>query len=475
MEAGAGPADGLTLALSAISLRAFSKRFLQPVLLIALGCIAWMLAVNTAVMDWNYMFQKLTACAIWVISFARLHAMAPRLRNVPDHRIKFLFLAILTMTGYRYAAAAASTHPNIGSALEKYAGYDASFRLIRDALSAPPRNQTFYKYLSQNTNIPRSVPTAPVDIDPAGKLTAQGGQKPNIFIIVIDSLRRDYLGPYNDGVKFTPAVSDFARENVVFHNAFTRYGGTGLAEPSIWVGGMLLHKQYVTPFYPMNALSKLVEAEKYQSYISMDSVLRVIVSPPPGLVELDSALSGMEYRLNTSLDELEDKLDRRSDPARPIFAYTQAQDIHISVINREKSSVIDGGNYGGFFPPYASRVHRMDAAFGKFIQYLKARGLYDNSVVVLTADHGDSLGEDGRWGHAIRWYRRWYACRCWYTFRSRCRGSIPIPAAWRFRATSRQACTRCSATSLPPRTAFTAGRYLPKRPLRRRHRAATPI
>ena len=34
------------------------------------------------------------------------------------------------------------------------------------------------------------------------------------------------------------------------------------------------------------------------------------------------------------------------------------------------------------------------------IDDLKARQLYDDSVIVLTSDHGDSLGEEGRWGHA---------------------------------------------------------------------------
>jgi arylsulfatase A-like enzyme len=56
--------------------------------------------------------------------------------------------------------------------------------------------------------------------------------------------------------------------------------------------------------------------------------------------------------------------------------------------------------YDGFFAPVASRVHPIDTCFGEFIDYLKARHVYDDSVVILTSDHGDSLGEDGRWGHA---------------------------------------------------------------------------
>jgi arylsulfatase A-like enzyme len=38
------------------------------------------------------------------------------------------------------------------------------------------------------------------------------------------------------------------------------------------------------------------------------------------------------------------------------------------------------------------------------MQYLKRTGLYDQSIVIVTSDHGESLGEDGRWGHAYTLY-----------------------------------------------------------------------
>jgi arylsulfatase A-like enzyme len=163
---------------------------------------------------------------------------------------------------------------------------------------------------------------------------------------------------------------------------------------------MVLHQQYVTPFYPMNALAKLVEVEGYRSYISMDPILRVIVKPPPGLVELDAGRDVMNYRLCDSLAELRGKLDAYNPASGPIFTYTQAQDIHISVINREKNQPVDGASYGAMYAPYASRLRRIDGCFAGFIQDLKTRGIFDNSLIVLTADHGDSLGEEGRWGHA---------------------------------------------------------------------------
>ena len=108
---------------------------------------------------------------------------------------------------------------------------------------------------------------------------APAAVRPHIFVFVVDSLRRDYVSPYNRQVTFTPALERFAAESTVFERAFTRYGATGLSVPSLWVGGLVLHKQYVTPFAPMNTLARLLEHEQYAQWISMDNILDVILPP----------------------------------------------------------------------------------------------------------------------------------------------------------------------------------------------------
>jgi arylsulfatase A-like enzyme len=87
-----------------------------------------------------------------------------------------------------------------------------------------------------------------------------------------------------------------------------------------------------------------------------------------------------------------------------VFVYSLPQDIHVSAIAREGATATDADAYPGFYAPVASRVKALDACFGAFIADLKRRGLYDDSVVIVTADHGDSLGEEGRMGHAYTLY-----------------------------------------------------------------------
>jgi hypothetical protein len=404
-----GPVEsGLTLLLMPMTFGRLSPRAARLSALLLIPALAYFLATKTAVMDWNYLLQKLSVLLVWTATFACFYAMVPRPRNTPARTLVLLLSAATSLGAYeafkaselRWKVLLNGGQPNVAGVLDGYAGYDVSFKLIHDLLSPVRSGGAFYRFLSDNTNIPQSTRVAPVEVNLAENLAQTQGPRPNIFLFVIDSLRRDYLSCYNPSVTFTPSIETFARDSTVMQNAFTRYGGTGLSEPSIWVGGLLLHKQYITPFYPMNALQKLIQTEQYQSYVTKDPILSVIMAPSPSDIELDKGIAGMSYDFCGTLKELTEKLGQRSEPARPIFAYTQPQNIHISVINREGRTVPKGESYPGFDAPYASRLRRMDGCFGKFLSFLKASGLYDRSIIVLTSDHGDSLGEDGRWGHA---------------------------------------------------------------------------
>jgi Sulfatase len=378
-------------------------------LLLSSSLAGWAL-LRAAKFDWEYLIQTLVLLVFWVAVFVFFYLTGPAMEYRRSELLVVLACALLCLNLiFGAIESKAQTHFSIGlpagnDSLERYADYDVGFRLARSLLS--PRethagdDDSLYSFLAENTNIPRSVHTSPVEIELAGKLVVTAGPKPNIFIFVIDSLRRDYLSPYNPSVTFTPEIAAFARESSVARNAFTRYCGTGLSEPSIWAGSMLLHKQYVTPFHPMNSLEKLLAADGYRQFVTKDEILSMILAPSAPRTELDAGVPTMNCELCRSLAELQGKITATGTQAGPIFAYTQPQDVHISVINRARRSVLPGGNYAGFDAAYASRIARLDKCFGEFIRFLKQKGLYDNSIVIVTSDHGDSLGERGRWGHA---------------------------------------------------------------------------
>jgi len=384
-----------------------------PVRIALLAAFAGMPAVANLLLtgrDWNGLVETLFVVCVWVLAFALSHSWLSA-KPFPLPRLLRPWVVVSLVLALVWSADLATSFFDhslrlrgiiVSTALARQSEGDVSYRLARSLFRWKPSGKDFYPYLQRNTNISRETPVSPSEVRLVDAFGPGLKKKPNIFIIVVDSLRPDYLGAYNPKVNFTPAIDQFAAESLVWKNAFTAYGATGLSEPSIWAGSLLLHKQYVLPFHPMNSLEKLLQQDQYLRMITKDSVLTNILEFSPDIVPLDEHTAG-NFLFCDSLTELSGKLSvlaAKAAPERPLFAYTQPQDIHVSVIGRAGKNNTTGGEYAGFYPPVASRVETMDRCFGRFISDLKRLKLYDESIVILTADHGDSLGEGGRWGHA---------------------------------------------------------------------------
>lgn len=364
--------------------------------LLSLGVLAlaaYAIGAVSRVVDWDFLLLRSGLFVLWIAGFSQSFRIVPRGVRVGAAATAIVCLAPLV------AYVAASSQPRIvpRHALDRYRVYNPSFRVAEDLLrDAASEDDAFQRFLRENSGLGGRVDASPVSIDLAPLGEERASRRPFVFLFVIDSLRQDYLQPYNTAVGFTPNIARFAGESLVFRNAFTAYGGTGLSVPAIWSGSVGVHKQYVTPFAPMNALDKLLEANGYRKFLSFDSIVTQLLPPSSATTELDYGFRNEEFRFCRTVAELETKLAGTArDEA--VFAYTLPQDLHIS--NIISASVPPGESYPGFHAPYASRVHRIDGCFGEFIDFLKHRGWYDSSVVVLTADHGEMLGEDGFWGH----------------------------------------------------------------------------
>ena len=405
--------SGLEMALLPFA-PALPSKVVSISLLLMIGFVGYVVPANLARADWDFLLQKLSVIGIWAATFVIFYSMQSRVprRNHPLAIVALIVVTTLAaykaMGQFESGVARLFKEANIADTLERYSGNDVSFKVAQEILSPATDDDAFYSFLRKAAQISPSTHGALANVSFTDELTVTTGAKPNIFIFVVDSFRKDYLSAYNSGVDFTPSIASFARESVVMENAFTHFSGTALAEPSIWIGGMLLHGQANGQvLYEMNALQKLVEAEGYQSFISTDRILKPMVRPSSSIVQLDKDLGAGEYgdrkdylmaEFSRTLKELQTRLDERTDRSRPVFAYSQPQNLHLLMTYQR--DVPAGEEYPpAFYAPYASRVKRVDACFGEFIDYLKAQGMYDNSIVILTSDHGDEHGEGGRWGH----------------------------------------------------------------------------
>ncbi|MGH9829840.1 MAG: sulfatase-like hydrolase/transferase, partial [Blastocatellia bacterium] len=346
--------------------------------------------------DWDFVLQKISVVAVWggVIGFVRWSGFRIGHKSAKIWAVAVLIVGLAGFAPYKLGAVT----PDGNDVLDRYAGWDISFKTASAVLSESVHNNAhaaFYQFLKLNTNLRQDV--GPAKLSLVGDLKPSGDTKPNIFVFVIDSLRQDYVSPYNSSVDFTPEIGKFAQDSVVFRNAFTRYGGTAIAEPSIWSGVMLPHKQFVRPFYPVNNLQKLLDTDGYQSYISIDPILQQILRISPSITQLDEGtklMSDYEYAVNVkgsdprslvrtkqdtkswsnldlvaTLSELESKIDARGNTEKPIFVYTQPQNVHTVTLEESRA----GGSRREIT---IHELRRVDAAFGEFIRFLQARGLY---------------------------------------------------------------------------------------------------
>ncbi len=274
----------------------------------------------------------------------------------------------------------------------RQANRDPSFRALRTLFAWNRRDSSLYETLEKHTNLSPETPLIPSPIQ-----TEKTPKSPDIYLFIVDSLRRDYLGIYNSKVSFTPNLDSFAREAAAFPNAFTAYSGTSLSQQALWAGSLLPHIQEIRPFTKFDRLSAFLKLGNYHRWISRDIYLETMLTEDSTDRDLDKGTIG-DYRFCRTLSEIESRLSEN--PSDPIFVYTRPEDLHISILKREGGKTTRDAGWNGFYPPYAERVARIDACFGRFIKTLKRKGRYKDSIIVLTADHGETLGEGSRWGHA---------------------------------------------------------------------------
>ncbi len=427
LEAESGLALSI-LPVLALTPRRSSSKIKAMVWLAALAGLSYGFTLFLSPVDWGGLIQKLVALTVWVATFAFFLARQSSAKSQPQS-LALVLLAVVGLGGYKLLDLSRDWFPiligredlNVEHTLDKYEGFDASFQNARSWLDGTVGDRTilpfliptsrevpdlyideFFLLLRQNANLPDSFKVDPVEVKIVESLNKTSGRKPNIFIFVIDSLRQDYLSPYNEAVTFTPSIEEFARDSVVFRNTFSRYSGTVLSQASLWMGAMQLHKQFIKPYHPMNSLQKLVETEGYTSHMTIDPVLAFLIDRSAAISELDKGYEWYDYDFCRTRGEIEEHIDRSANKSSPIFLYTQPQNLHPLVLIKQKKA--DIGNYPGFNERYAAAVSRFDACFGQFINDLKAKGIYDDSIIILTSDHGEALGEEGRWGHGFTFY-----------------------------------------------------------------------
>lgn len=358
--------------------------------------------------DWNGVVESTGALVFWIAISLCLYRLRPaRAKYSAAIIVVTLLVGIFAYKGLQateifWSKSLGSTDDEISLKLEDYGTRDASFLLAHHILGNGRGEACgdLCRIMREYSNV-RDTHTD-TEVQLVDNLTATTGTRPNIFVFVVDAMRPDYLGAYNPHVDYTPNLDAFARDSIVLHNAYSQYAGTSLSEPALWAGAMMLHAHYLQPFSRVDGLEKMLRADHYHMVVSMDEVLKEILSPSDDLVKLDTDKElWNELEIGSTLRQAESVLDSDTGRRGPIFFYDQPKNVHQFARNDVPSPTSQHWQSpAGMNARITYEVHWVDSRLGEFFSYLKQRGTYDNSIIIVTSDHGDATGEFGRTSHS---------------------------------------------------------------------------
>jgi Sulfatase len=358
--------------------------------------------------DWNGFVESTSALLFWIAMSLCVYRLRPARANYSAVVIfGVLLVGVFVYKGLQvteifWGKSVGSTDDEISLKLEEYGAGDASFLLAHHMLGNG-RGEVcgdLCRIMREYTNV-RDTRTQ-TEVRLVDNLSPAQGARPNIFVFVIDAMRPDYLGAYNPRADYTPNLDAFARDSVVLHNAYSQYAGTSLSEPALWAGAMMLHAHYLQPFAKVNGLEQMLRADHYQMVVSMDEVLKEVLSPTDPLIKLDTDKQlWNQLEIGSTLRQAESVLDNHGPSEEPVFFYDQPKNVHQFARNDVPSPTSQHWQAPeGMSIRITYEVHWVDARLGEFFSYLKQRAMYDNSIIIVTSDHGDATGEFGRMSHS---------------------------------------------------------------------------
>src|SRR5208282_632645 len=237
---------------------------------------------------------------------------------------------------------------------------------------------------------------------------------PNVVVITIDTLRADHLGCYGYKQIHTPNIDGLASDAVRFERAYTPVPVTLPAHTVIFTGTYpMLSGMHDFSGNKLNpGQPTLASVLKQHGYATGAVIGSAVLDSRFGLNQgfdfyydhfdfsrLDeSNLDEMERPGNLVADVTLDWLEKdwlAKNSGKKFFLWMHLYDPHFPYHLPEPYS----REYAA--QPYDGEIAFADEQVGRLLRFLKEKGIYQNTVIVLCGDHGESLGEHGEKTHGF--------------------------------------------------------------------------
>ncbi|MBX3562330.1 MAG: sulfatase-like hydrolase/transferase [Sphingomonas sp.] len=254
---------------------------------------------------------------------------------------------------------------------------------------------------------------------PAERAPVIAGRKRNVILIVLESTRADALGKRIDGIAVAPNLEALARTGSAAPAAYSHVGFTTQSLHSLFTGELApadgrhsLVNAFLANGYRVGVLSGQAEdfggtAERVgmrRGDLFVDATThreeRASVFAAQGSLTIDGRVL---------LREFDVRLGERRAWDRPWFLYVNLQSAHFPYAWPGMDRIlpgeplprreIDAANRDRLERTYWNAVAYNDRLIGELIERLRGLGVLEDTLIVVTADHGESLFDDGFLGH----------------------------------------------------------------------------
>lgn len=236
------------------------------------------------------------------------------------------------------------------------------------------------------------------------------GREFNVLWFVIDSLRADHLGAYGYEFLTSPVFNALAQESWLFERAYSQSSTTALSMPSMLSGRNPGSMRFQRGGFPLAASDEFYISHEhavrgYRTYlVSNDWVRQHLPGVQHGFSRLESLPPEFNWHSGKRVTErLVDIAKDASTAGRPFFAVAHIDDVH----HPYKAAI--GADVPDFPSPgeqanYDRGIALFDRELAAIIDHLKQLALWERTVLIITADHGEEFGEHGGGIHSRTCY-----------------------------------------------------------------------
>ncbi|WP_306007435.1 LTA synthase family protein [Bacillus sp. MMSF_3353] len=225
----------------------------------------------------------------------------------------------------------------------------------------------------------------------------------NVIVVTLESLQTFLIGASVNGQEVTPFLNEFINESYYFDNFFHQTGQGKTSDSEFLIDTSLypLNRGAVFFTHGNNDYTATPEILRQQGYFTSvfhannatfwnRNIMYSALGYDRYYNELDYKITP-ETNLNWGLKDIEyfdQSVDILKTVDQPFYARFLTLTNHYPFTYDEDTKFIEPYNSGnGVFDRYIVTARYLDESIKKFIERLKAEGMYDDSIIVLYGDH----------------------------------------------------------------------------------------